>query len=82
MGDKMTREEQKVYNAEFYPASVLTWMNEATDRAYNIFEKIRVCENCKHYKAENKQCVNEVSIAFTSQEAIYTDDGCNKWEKK
>ena len=42
----------------------------------------RTCENCKHYKAENKQCVNESSIAFTSQEAICYDDGCNKWEQK
>jgi len=35
----MTREEQKAYNAENYPASVLTWLNEATDRAYDSFEK-------------------------------------------
>ena len=31
----MTVYEQKAYNAEHYPASVLTWLNEATDRAHN-----------------------------------------------
>ena len=45
----MTREEHKEYNAENYPASVLTWLNDATDRAYDDFES-RTCENCKHYK--------------------------------
>ena len=39
----------------------------------------RTCEKCKHYKEEHKRCLNEESIAFTSQEAIYSDDGCNKW---
>ena len=45
----ITREAQKEYNAELYPASVLTRVNEATDRAFNIFEKIKVCKNCKHF---------------------------------
>ena len=36
----MTIEEQKAYNAENYPASVLTWLNEATDRAYDDFESM------------------------------------------
>ena len=31
----MTREEHKQHNAENYPASVLTWLNEATDRAFD-----------------------------------------------
>lgn len=77
----MTREEQKAFNAENYPASVLTWMNEATDRAYNIFEKIRVCRYCKYYNS-----INELS-GLCEQEAlpplgVDEDFGCNKWEKK
>jgi len=35
----MNREQQKAYNAENYPASVLTWLNEATDRAFDECEK-------------------------------------------
>jgi len=35
----MTREQQRAYNAENYPASVLTWLNEATDRAFDECEK-------------------------------------------
>ena len=33
----MTREQQKAHNAENYPASVLKWLNEATDRACDDF---------------------------------------------
>lgn len=51
------------------------------DKIYDDFES-RTCESCEHYKAKNKQCINEASIAFTAQEAIYIDDGCNKWESK
>lgn len=35
----MTRKQQKAHNAENYPASVLTWLNEATDRAFDECEK-------------------------------------------
>lgn len=51
------------------------------NQVYDDFES-RTCENCEFYKEENKQCTNEASIAYTSQEAIYFDDGCNKFEKK
>ena len=44
----MTREQQKAHNAENYPASVLEWLNEATDRAYDDIES-RTCENCVHF---------------------------------
>ncbi|TET88540.1 MAG: hypothetical protein E3J96_03140 [Sulfurovum sp.] len=47
----------------------------------NDFES-RICENCKHWSKEKKQCFNEESIAYTSQEAIYYDDGCNKFVRK
>jgi len=42
----------------------------------------RVCENCIHYFENGKKCLNEESIAYTSQEAVYYDDGCNKFGRK
>jgi len=44
--------------------------------------KSRICENCEYYFENEKQCLNEESIAYTSQEAIYYDDGCNKFVRK
>ena len=35
----MNREQQKAYNADNYPASVLTWLNEATDRAFDYLDE-------------------------------------------
>lgn len=81
MGVEMTREERKEYVKQFYIPIVWGKIDKLVDEIYSDVEA-RTCESCKHYKAENKQCVNEASIAFTSQEAIYTDDGCNKWEQK
>jgi len=41
----MSKEQQKAYNAENYPASVLTWINEATDRAFDYLdEQLFLCE--------------------------------------
>jgi len=44
--------------------------------------KSRICENCERYFKNGKQCLNEESIAYTSQEAVYCDDGCNKFKRK
>lgn len=43
----MTRSKHKAYNAENYPASVLTWLNEVVDRVIDDFEK-NACDGCKH----------------------------------
>jgi len=51
------------------------------DAIYNEFES-RVCENCNHWNKNGKQCLNEQSIAYTSEEAIDYDDGCNKFKRK
>ena len=48
-----SREQQKAYNAENYPASVLRWLNEATDRAYDDIKE-RTCDNCKHKPKANE----------------------------
>jgi len=76
----MTREEQKAYNAENYPASVLSWMNEVTDRAFNELES-RTCESCKYTIKRgfvDKVCDNESGIAYDV--VVKTTDGCNKWD--
>jgi len=64
------------------------WVSEAgaigeaiVHEIYDDFES-RTCENCKHWSKEKKQCLNVESIAYTSQEAIYYDDGCNKFVRK
>lgn len=42
---KTEREQQKAYNAENYPASVLTWLNDATDRAFDYMDgQLLLCE--------------------------------------
>lgn len=61
-------------------------LDEFIDKIYNDFES-QTCESCKHFLVYNdsKQsgtCDNEESIAYTSKEAIYGDDGCNKWEER
>lgn len=83
----ITRKQQKAYNAEAYPASVLTWMNEATDRAFNIFEIMKVCKNCRWYGEENKRdvCMENVIEDYNFLDEKYyditKDFGCNKWEE-
>ncbi len=82
----MTREGQKEYNAQFYPASVLKWLNETTDRAFNIFEKIRICENCKYIEVVPinlaEVCRNKsVRGIYGNRLEVNKDFGCNKWEK-
>lgn len=52
----MTIEEQKAYNAENYLASVLTWLNEATDRAYATFDKELDKARKEGYKAAADDC--------------------------
>lgn len=74
----MTREEQKAYNAENYPASVLTWLNAATDRAYDDFES-RTCESCKY--AED----SDDGYAYYCTKHNEYENGymhCGKWEQK
>lgn len=72
----MTREEQKQYNAENYPASILSWLNEATDRAYDEI-KSRTCDNCKYF--DDEYCnLTENDIPFSVSDYVK----CNKWEKK
>jgi hypothetical protein len=47
----------------------------------------RTCDSCKYFliydgSKQAGTCDNEESIAYTSKESIYGDDGCNKWESK
>jgi len=60
---------------------VLDIINDFESRICENFES-RICENCEHWSKEKKQCFNEESIAYTSQEAVYCDDGCNKFKRK
>lgn len=76
---ELTREAQKEHNAEFYPASVLAWMNEATDRAFNVCEKIKVCKNCEHFKTP--QFLYSVCEAIGNV-TVPIDFGCNRFELK
>ena len=75
----MTREQHKEHNAKYYPASVLTWLNEATDRAFKEFED-RTCESCKFYQPETikgtlfKRCL----FLGTVGDIRY----CGRWEQK
>jgi len=86
---------KKMYDFEFKTITMLTKKEQLIDEMVSCYDngeamfdlaeeyfKQRTCENCKHYKEKNKQCLNETSIAYTSQEAIYCDDGCNKWEEE
>jgi len=62
-------------------------MNNKDPRGYfvnKIFDDFesRICSNCIHYLKYGRQCLNEESIAYTSQEAVYYDDGCNKFGRK
>ena len=78
----MTREEQKAYNAENYPASVFTWLNEATDRAYDNFES-RSCDTClegHNLPSRGVICHNGVRQYQDKNNDI--DFYCNKWEQK
>lgn len=82
----MTREEQKAYNAENYPASVLTWLNEATDRAYDDFEN-KSCIDCRWCKLggefENDECHNTSLSAHLEQGTMVSQDFCcNRYESK
>lgn len=71
----MTRNEQYTYNAENYPASVLTWLNEATDRAYNAFEQ-QTCANCIH---DYCGCSVQDSILQVDPDATFDTFGCNSF---
>ena len=74
----MTREEHKEYNAENYPASVLTWLNDATDRAYDDFES-RTCENCKYLINHGYGWAECRKFGKEFQQISF---GCNKWEAR
>ena len=89
----MTREEQKAYNAENYPASVLSWMNEATDRAFDEL-KSRTCENCKHlgirlfpgkYKEDHWICNEQIgydTCSDSNEPYVIPTFGCNEFIRK
>ena len=86
----MKREQQKAYNAENYPASVLRWLNEATDRAYDDIES-RTCERCKYSQLNRSTqigfCTNPPIKTFQTDLGIWfpltlmRDFSCNKWEQ-
>jgi len=84
----MTREEKIRKDFDIFP--IVQYPDYYHDTAYDIDDvvdiiddfKSRICENCEHWSKEKKQCFNEESIAYTSQEAIYYDDGCNKFVRK
>lgn len=86
----MTREEHKAFLNRF--DNEIRYCNDNPIDTIHIARRefislmhdieTRMCENCKHFNEDEKRCLNEVSIAFTAQEAIYCDDGCNKFERK
>ena len=60
---------------------------EVAIEAEELEQKSRTCESCRHFliyegSKQSGTCDNEESIAYTSKESIYGDDGCNKWESK
>jgi len=82
----MTREEAKERIERYCGDNpiyvfVKKYISSLIDEIYDDSES-RICENCEHWSEEKKQCFNEESIAFTSQEAVYYDDGCNKFVRK
>jgi hypothetical protein len=87
----MTREEQKAYNAENYPASVLTWLHEATDRSYDDFES-RTCGNCEFGHKEHDEkilCNQNYHIVdtfgdYVNDAILYVEPnfGCNQFKAK
>lgn len=80
----MTKEQHKEHNAIYYPASVLTWLNEATDRVFKEFED-RNCENCKHkyiVDSMTTECRdNDSPIDYLDLEC-FPEFSCNRWEQK
>ena len=62
------------------PAQALEYAMETIEGLEKEIEEFesRTCDSCMYYG--EKHCANAESIAFTSQEAVYEDDGCNKWE--
>jgi len=84
----MTREEKIRKDFDIFP--IVQHPDYYHDIAYDIDDVLdiindfesRICENCKHYFENGKQCLNEESITYTSQEAVYYDDGCNKFTRK
>ena len=84
----MTREETKSFYSELCSEfdAVKSTVYSVVDKIYDDFES-RTCKNCKHFQVYDDskmlgECINKESIAFTSCEAIYGDDGCNKFERK
>lgn len=80
----MTREQQKAYNAENYPASVLTWLNGVTDMVYDDFES-RTCEWCKYYEEvynEKGWKTHTIMQCSIIKEPFSATFGCNKYEPK
>lgn len=83
----MTIEQHKEYNAKYYPASALHWLNETTDRAFRDFES-RTCDICWFYDDDCKVCTNR--SVFGMDEDLRISDAfstlpnfsCNRWEQK
>jgi len=80
----MTREEAQTFHYNSMPVDGVINQFDVSMKINEIYDDFesRICENCEHYFENGKQCLNEESIAFTSQEAIYYDDGCNKFKRK
>ncbi len=80
----MILDEYKKYNAEYYPVSVLTWLNEATERVFDDFES-RLCPSCRWFQQmgedENDLCNNTSGSSHPIQFAA-ADFGCNRWESQ
>ena len=71
---------------ESYGIKKFAWLSETEKVVEEVIDKMcdmfeaRKCGNCKHHS--NKICKNRESIAYGSQEAVYENDGCNKFEKQ
>ena len=78
----MTLEQHKEHNAKYYPASVLHWLNEATDRAFKEFENDRTCGGCKHF--DDGICYSNLVSLMNGGEYLLTsrEFSCRKWEQR
>ena len=74
----MTREYCKEYNAENYPASVLSWLNATVDKIYDNF-KNQTCSHCKHYSKQLEQLEKECTLGINKASPTF---GCHKWRDK
>ncbi len=88
----MTREEQKAFNAENYPASVLEWLNRETDKIFDYYEQreqeLQMIIDELMFKVDSKQmdiinhfksrtCEN-CKLGIKVDKAFYRE--CSKWK--